>query len=81
MYRRQDCRSVRGRRLPARGQLFHQLFKLFLLLRRQNGANMLAHILHDLAKLWRDELPKVAIAFLALGDDFPDFFALLRRQA
>ncbi len=38
------------------------------------------HILHDRAKLRRDKLPKITVAFLAVGDDFPDFFALLRRQ-
>jgi len=60
--------------------LFHQLFKLFQLPRRQFGADLLVDVLYHLAHLGRDVGPNHVVAFLAVSDDFGDYSALFRRE-
>ena len=55
---------------------FQQFFKLFPLFRRELLANLLPDILQHLVHLRRDIGPNLAVAFLAVGDDFGNRGAL-----
>ena len=61
-------------------ELFQQFFKLLPLVRVQLFADFLMHILHDGAKLRRNEFPKIVIVLLSVGNDFFNRPVLLRRE-
>ena len=50
------------------------------MIRVQLFADLLMHILHDRAKLRRNEFPQIMIAILSIGDDFFNRLVLLRRE-
>ena len=63
-----------------RSKPFQQFFKLIPLFQRELLANLLPDILQHLVHLRRNIGPNLAVAFLAVGDDFGNRGALFPRE-